>query len=87
MPRTKSAKQQLRKSIRQRLRNQSIRSRVKTAIRGARAAIAGGAAESEGSVRAACRIVDQAVAKGVLHANAAARRKSRLARRARKAEA
>lgn len=87
MPRIKSAKKSLRKSRELRLRNQSNESRTKTAIRAARAVIDTKPGEAASSVRAACRIIDRAVSKGVLHRNAAARKKSRLMRRAQKAAA
>lgn len=87
MPNIKSAKKRLRKSREQRARNQAVRSRVRTAMRHAREAMATDAAAAEDSVRAACRLVDKAASKGVLHPNAAARRKSRLMKRAHKAAA
>jgi small subunit ribosomal protein S20 len=85
LPRIKSAKKRLRTSQQQRLRNQATRSRVKTVIRAARAAIAANASTAEASVRYACKTVDKAASKGVLHRNAAARRKSRLMRKAQQA--
>lgn len=87
MPRIKSAKKSLRKSQEWQVRNQALRSRAKTAVRAARSAVDAKAAEAEASVRAACRIADRAAAKGVLHRNAAARKKSRLMKRAQKAVA
>ena len=85
MPRIKSAKKRLRTSRNEKLRNQSTQSRVKTVVRAARAAIAAKAETAEASVRRACRTVDKAASKGVLHKNAAARRKSRLMKQARRA--
>lgn len=85
MPRIKSAKKRLRKSRQERLRNQATVSRVKTAIRTARTALAASPTEAETPVRRACRIVDKAASKGALHPNAAARKKSRLMKQARKA--
>jgi small subunit ribosomal protein S20 len=85
LPRIKSAKKQLRTSQARRLRNQATRARVKTIVRAARAAVAASAATAESSVRHACKTVDKAASKGVLHRNAAARRKSRLMKRARRA--
>jgi small subunit ribosomal protein S20 len=87
VPKIKSAKKRLRKSREQRLRNQAVKSQVKTAVRAARAVIDTGAEHAQASVRDAHRIIDKAAAKGVLHPNSAARRKSRLARRAHKASA
>lgn len=45
-------------------------------------AIETGAADKDEAVRAAVKKIDQAVAKGLLHKNTAARRKSALAKRA-----
>ena len=87
MPNIKSAKKRLRQSREQQLRNQMVRSRVKTAVRAARAAIDTGAEHAQASLRDSHRTIDKAAAKGVLHPSAAARRKSRLARRAQKAAA
>ena len=62
-----------------RLRNKSVKSALKTAVRKVRTAVDAGdkqAAESE--LVAASRSLDKAVSKGVIHANQAARRKARL---------
>jgi small subunit ribosomal protein S20 len=66
-----------------RLRNRSVRSRVKTYVTKARLAIATDTPvdATEAAVREAIRELDVAVRKGVLHANNAARRKSRLIKR------
>ncbi|MEO3751312.1 30S ribosomal protein S20 [Streptomyces sp. B6B3] len=63
-----------------RLRNQSVRSEVKTAVRRAREAVATGDYEqAEAARRVAARKLDKAVSKGVLHRNNAANKKSALA--------
>ena len=74
--RTASAKKQARSGARRSARNRGARSEVKTLIVKARRSIRGG---GEG-VLDAIRALDRAAAKGVLHPNNAARRKSRLAR-------
>jgi small subunit ribosomal protein S20 len=57
-----------------------VRSATKTLAKKAEAAIATGDAEAAGeAVRTALSNLDRAAQKGVIHANAAARRKSRLA--------
>jgi len=61
-----------------RLRNRAVRSELKTRIKQAEAATGDDADEL---VRLAVKRIDQAAAKGVLHRNTAARRKSRLMRR------
>ncbi|MFF4408342.1 30S ribosomal protein S20 [Streptomyces sp. NPDC001262] len=66
-----------------RLRNKAVKSSVKTVIRAAREAIAGGdAAKATAAVALAGKKLDKAVSKGVLHKNAAANKKSALAKQA-----
>ena len=66
-----------------RLRNKSVKSSLKTAIRKFReAAQAGDAATAAGALRTASRQLDKAASKGVIHANQAANRKSAMAKRA-----
>lgn len=61
------------------LRNASIKSSVKTATRRFLEALNTASAEdAKATLVKACRALDKAVTKGVLHKNAAARRKSRL---------
>ena len=78
MANTKSAKKRIRQNERRRLRNRAVRSKVRSAIKDARASQG---AEMQTSVTAAIRELDRAVSKGVIHRNTAARKKSALARR------
>ena len=79
MANTKSAKKRIRQNEKRRIRNRDVMSRAKTHLKRARVAIdEGKAAESHEAVEKAVRELDRAVSKGVLHANNAARRKSRL---------
>ena len=79
MPITKSAQKQVRASERKRLRNQPIRSRCKTSITKAEKLIFSGKLdEATAAVIEAVSMLDKAAEKGVIHANNAARRKSRL---------
>jgi small subunit ribosomal protein S20 len=65
-----------------RLRNKSVKSSLKTAIRKFHAAVeAGDAAAAESLMRDATRKLDKAVSKGVIHKNQAANRKSAIAKR------
>src|SRR5919202_4424259 len=81
MANTSSAKKQARESARRALRNRSVRSAVKTRIvRVKRAATEGGEDVRELAV-AAISSLDRAAAKGILHRNNVARRKSRLMKR------
>ncbi len=59
-------------------RNKSVRSELKTRTKAAIAAAGEGAENAEELTRLAVKRIDMAAAKGVIHKNAAARRKSRL---------
>lgn len=79
MPNTKSALKELRKSERRRQRNRMIRTRARTFVKYARQAIAQADLEAaRKAIQEACRELDQAARKGVIHKNTAARLKSRL---------
>ncbi len=79
MPNTKSAMKQMRVAERRRRRNKPIRSRAKTEVKKTRLLIAAGdLAAAQAQVQEAIRALDRAAAKGVIHPNNAARRKSRL---------
>ena len=78
MPARKAARQ----SVKRYRRNQSVRRTTRTAITGARRAVASGDSEvAEPAIRSAISLLDKAVKKGVLHKNNASRRKARLAAR------
>ncbi|MYC28566.1 MAG: 30S ribosomal protein S20 [Chloroflexi bacterium] len=75
MPSRKAARQ----SVKRYRRNQSVRRTTRTAIAGARRAVASGNEEvAEPAIRSAISLLDKAVKKGVLHKNNASRRKARL---------
>ena len=59
-------------------RNKAVRSELKTRVRNALAAAESGADDTDAKVLAAVKRIDTAAAKGVIHKNQAARRKSRL---------
>jgi small subunit ribosomal protein S20 len=64
-------------------RNKAVRSSLKTAIRRFRDAVtAGDSANVSKELRAASRALDVAVAKGVIHKNQAANKKSAMAKAA-----
>jgi small subunit ribosomal protein S20 len=66
-----------------RLRNKSVKSTLKTSVRRFReAAESGDAAKAQELARAAGRMLDKAVSKGVIHANQAANRKSAIFKKA-----
>ncbi len=60
------------------IRNKSARSAVRTYVKKATTAVAGGVEDAAEVVREAVRALDKAAQKGIVHPNAAARRKSRL---------
>ena len=81
MANTKSSKKDILKIERNRQRNQSIKSRLKTLRSKALSAINTDANASVDAVKVAAKAFDVAVSKGVIHKNTAARRKSRLQKR------
>ena len=83
MANTKSALKQIRVAERRRRRNRPIKTRVKNALTDAVQAIAANASADDTveAVTEAISQLDRAASKGVIHANNAARRKSRLMKR------
>jgi small subunit ribosomal protein S20 len=66
-----------------RVRNKAVKSSLRTSVRKFReAAQASDVDAATEAMRAACRQLDRAASKGVIHKNQAANRKSALARRA-----
>lgn len=83
MANIKSQMKRIKTNEKARLRNQSVKSAVKTAIRKFReAADAGDRDKAIELQRVAARQLDKAASKGVLHKNQAANKKSAMARRA-----
>jgi small subunit ribosomal protein S20 len=79
MPNSPSAKKRLRQSLVRRSRNRARKSVLKSQIRKVRETIAeGDLAAAETEFRLAAKKLDKAAAAGVVHANLAARVKSRL---------
>lgn len=82
MPNHKSAEKRVRQNERRRVINRSNRSRLRTAIKDLRGALASGSAKDTAALLPkTVSEIDKAVQKGVLHRNAAARHKSRLTAR------
>jgi small subunit ribosomal protein S20 len=74
------ARKAARQSVKRRQRNLSVLRSTRTAVSGARRAIAAGDAEVAGTaLRQAISVLDKAAKKGVLPKNNVSRRKSRLA--------
>ena len=78
MPNIKSAKKRVLVSEVNYLRNKAVRSNLKTMIKKAEASIADNAADKAEVVNQAIKTIDKAAAKGILHKNCAARKKSAL---------
>lgn len=78
MANTKSAEKRNRQRLVREANNRVVRGSARTAIKKARLAIAAGDPNAAELVRLAERALDKAATKGVIHANNASRRKSRL---------
>ncbi len=78
MPNIKSAKKRVKVIATKTLQNKAVNSQLKTEIKKANAAIESNAEDKVSVVRVAVKKIDQAAAKGILHKNTAARRKSAL---------
>lgn len=85
MPNIKSAKKRVIVNSNRAKRNKSANTALKTAIKKANTAIENNAEDKELAVRAAVKKIDQATAKGLLHKNNAARKKSALVTKLNKA--
>jgi small subunit ribosomal protein S20 len=82
----KSAIKRTLQAEKRRLRNSHVKSTMKTNIKKAVAAITASDKEAlEGATKTAIAYIDKAASKGVIHKNQAARRVSRLAKKAHKA--
>jgi small subunit ribosomal protein S20 len=79
----KSQLKRIKTNEKRRLRNKSVKSELRTAVRAFREAAASGDQErTAATLKAATRKLDKAASKGVIHKNQAANRKSGLARTA-----
>lgn len=77
MANIKSQKKRIITNEKARLRNRAVRSELKTATRAVREAVeAKNGAEAYAAALTACRLLDRAVTKGVIHKRQAANRKS-----------
>ena len=78
MPNIKSAKKRVKVIATKTAQNRALNSALKTQIKKANSAIESNAADKADAVRVAVKKIDQAAAKGILHKNTAARKKSAL---------
>ena len=80
MAHSKSARKRVEVAERNRLRNQAVKSRVKTFIKNVLAAVEANNVElAKAALVAAQKELDKAVTKGILNQNSVSRKKSRLA--------
>ena len=80
-----SARKRARQAVKQNAHNSSLRSRLRTAIKAVRKAVAAGdKSAADAQLRASTRVIDSIADKRIIHKNAAARHKSRLAAALRK---
>jgi small subunit ribosomal protein S20 len=82
MANIQSQKKRNRQNEKRRTRNKAVRSELKTRMKQTADAADTGSGDAADLYRAAQTKIDQAVSKGVLHPKTAARRKSRLAKKA-----
>ena len=87
MANIKSQIKRNRQTVKRQARNKAVRSELRTRSKRANAAIAEDVESAEEAIRLAIKRIDKAAAKGVIHKNQAANRKSRLMKRAAKASA
>ena len=79
MPNIKSAKKRVLVAEERNARNKANKSALKTAMKKFEAAAAeGNRTEAEGAYKVAVKMVDKSVAKGILHKNNAAHKKSAM---------
>ncbi len=82
MANIKSQIKRNRQSVKRTARNKAVRSELRTRTKTAQAAIEEGTEHADEALRLAIKRIDKAAAKGVIHKNQAANRKSRLMKRA-----
>ena len=82
MPNIKSAKKRVKVTETKTLQNKIFRTQMKTAMKKYEAAIeAGDAALAQETYKAAVKKIDMAVNRGIIHKNAAARKKSQFTKK------
>jgi len=79
MPNIKSAKKRVKVIQTKTMQNKAINSALKTALKKAEVACTENAADKNAVIVTAIKKIDQAAAKGLMHKNRAARKKSQLA--------
>ena len=85
MPNIKSAKKRVKVTAKKTLRNRMVKSALRTSVKKFEAAVAADPATAQVQLTATTSAIDKAAAKGVVHKNAANRKKARLAKAMNKA--
>ncbi|MGI6033633.1 MAG: 30S ribosomal protein S20 [Coriobacteriales bacterium] len=81
MANIKSQKKRIKTNEKARMRNRAVKAELKTAVRHVREAVEAGDKETaQTAAKNACRLLDKAASKGVIHKNQAANRKSGVMR-------
>jgi small subunit ribosomal protein S20 len=86
MANIKSQKKRILTNARRHERNKAVRSGLKTRVKNADRSAVEGADDTDEQVRRAVKALDMAAAKGIIHKNQAANRKSKLMKRVAKAQ-
>lgn len=81
MPNIKSAKKRVKVNETKAAQNKIINTQLKTQIKKANAAVENNAEDKAEVVRVTVKKIDQAAAKGILHKNTAARKKSSIVKK------
>lgn len=81
MPNIKSAKKRVKVSTAKAIANKATKTEIKTVLKNADAAATNKADNVDAVIKTAIKKVDQAAAKGLMHKNRAARKKSQLAKK------
>lgn len=77
MANIKSQKKRIKTNEKARQRNRAYKAELKTSVRRVREAVeANDAEKAQAAARKACKLLDKAAAKGIIHKNQAANRKS-----------
>jgi len=87
LPNIQSAKKRVKVSEKKNLRNRMIKSGMRTSLRKFDAAVASDATSAKTQLSATSAVIDKAASKGVIHKNAANRKKARLAKQLNRAAA
>ena len=80
MPHTRSAKKNLRKSLKRRAHNRNVKRNIKETLKDFQGSLTTGGDAAKTELLKAIKVLDKAAARKTIHPNTAARKKSQLAR-------